>query len=232
MELPLDVKGSPPIKQVTVQASFVNAAGKTVYLEPQVVAVPAPVQVSTSEDKGATTTTVTETQVSGDGRQTSRRQVTITRGSPSGNPPSSSSAGKNGSFKLGDKVMVDWAGKTYTAEVVGFAATGWVKVKFPSNGIELTPTLPPNQLKPVGALEQKKAATPGATVRTWSSKGNKFTITAKFVGLSNESVTLEKEDGETVTVALDKLSEPDQKLARQLANESEDNPFASKPGKK
>ena len=232
-ELPLDAKAAPPIKQVTVQASFVNGEGKTVYLEPQVIAVPAPVQVSTTTDaKGSTTTTVIETKQSGDGRQTSRRQVTITRGSPSGNQPSSSSAGKNGSFKLGDKVMVDWAGKTHTAEVVGFAATGWVKVKFPSNGIELTPTLPPNQLKPVGGLEPKKAATPGATVRTWSSKGSKFTIKAKFVGLSNEQVTLEKEDGETLTVALDKLSELDQKLARQLAEESEDNPFASRPEKK
>ena len=69
-------------------------------------------------------------------------------------------------------------------------------------------------------------------MRTWSSKGSKFTIKAKFVALNNDSVTLEKEDGETVTVALDKLSEPDQKLARQLAEESEDNPFASKAEKK
>ena len=60
---PFDAKASPTIKQVTVQASFVNGDGKTVYLEPQVVALPAPVQVSiTTDENGATTTTVTETQ--------------------------------------------------------------------------------------------------------------------------------------------------------------------------
>jgi hypothetical protein len=64
------------------------------------------------------------------------------------------------------------------------------------------------------------------------SKGNKFTIKAKFVRLNDDQVTLEKEDGESLTVALDKLSEPDQKLARELADESESNPFASKAEKK
>jgi hypothetical protein len=105
-------------------------------------------------------------------------------------------------------------------------------VKFPRDGIVLTPTLPPNQLKPVAGAEPKKDAAPGATLRTWSSQGNKFTIKAKFVGLSNDVVTLAKDDGETLTVALDKLSEADQKLARQLAEESEENPFASKAEKK
>jgi S1-C subfamily serine protease len=229
-ELPLDAKASPPIKQVTVQPSFVTGEGKTVYLEPQVVAVPAPVQVSTTtDDKGVTTTTVTRTQEGGDGQPSSRRQVTTTQRSSSGNQAKPAGAGAKGSFKLGDKVTVNWAGKTHTAEVVGFSATGWVKVKFPRDGIELTPTLPPDQLKLVGGSEAKKAAAPGAALRTWTSKGNKFTIKAKFVALSDDSVTLEKEDGETLTVALDKLSEPDQKLARQLADESEDDPFASKP---
>ena len=234
VELPLDAKASPTIKQVTVEASFVTVEGKTVYLDPQVIAVPTPVQVSTtSDDKGATTTTITQTQESSNGGRTSRRQMTITRGSSSGKPPTTSGAGKKGSYKLGDKVLVDWAGMTHTAEVVGFAATGWITVKFPRDGIVLTPTLPPNQLKPVAGSEPKKAAAAGATVRTWSSKGSgKFKIKAKFVELSNELVTLEKEDGETVTLALDKLSEGDQKLARQLAEESEDNPFASKPAKK
>jgi hypothetical protein len=69
-------------------------------------------------------------------------------------------------------------------------------------------------------------------LRTWTSKGSKFTIKARFVGLSNDQVTLEKEDGETLTVALDKLSDADQKLARQLAEESEENPFGPKAEKK
>jgi S1-C subfamily serine protease len=229
-ELPLDAKASQPIKQITVQASFVTDKGKTVYLDPQVVVVPTPVVVTTTTDgKGATTTTITQPQVNGNGRPTtSRRQMTITRGSSSSNQPSTSGAEKQGPYQVGDKVMLNWAGKTYTAEVVDLAATGWIKVKFRSNGIELTPTLPPDQIKPVDGFEKKKAAA-AATVRTWSSKGGRFKINAKFVELSNESVTLEKEDGETVTLSLDKLSEADQKLARQLAAESEENPFASKP---
>ena len=48
VELPLDAKATPPVKQVTVQASYVTGAGKTVYLDPQVIAVPAPVQVTTT----------------------------------------------------------------------------------------------------------------------------------------------------------------------------------------
>jgi hypothetical protein len=98
-------------------------------------------------------------------------------------------------------------------------------VKFPRDGIVLTPTLPPDQLKP------KKKAAPDAALRAWSSGGGKFTIKAKFVELKDGSVTLEKEDGETVTVPLARLGEADQKEARRLAAEAEDNPFASKPGK-
>ncbi len=225
-ELPLDAKDARTTKQVTVQVSFVTGEGKTVFLDPQVIEVPAPVQITTNSDgKGTTTTTITETK-DGEGGQ---RTVTITRGRSTGNPPSGSGAGKKESFKVGDKVTVVWAGKTETAEVVGFSGTGWVKVKFPRDGIELTPTLPPDKLKLVAA-EKKKSPPAGATLRTWSSKGNKFTIKAKFVELSKDTVTLEKEDGEAVTLTLDKLSEADQKLARQLAEESsEDNPFATKP---
>lgn len=66
-------------------------------------------------------------------------------------------------------------------------------------------------------------------MRAWSSGGGKFTIKAKFVELKDGSVTLEKEDGDTVTVPLARLGEADQKEARRLAAESEDNPFAAKP---
>ena len=221
-ELTLDAKATPPVGQVTVQASYVTRAGKTVYLDPQVIAVPRPVRVTTTtDDQGKTTTTIT--QENGPGGK-STRQMTITRGGP----PSTPGAGKKGAYKLGDKVLVSWAGKIETAEVVGLPANGWIKVKFPRDGIVLTPTLPPDQIKP--GPETKKAA-PGAALRAWSSQGGKFTIRATFVELKDGSVTLEKEDGETVAVPLARLGEADQKLARQLADESGDNPFASKPGK-
>ncbi len=220
VELPLDAKATPPVKQVTVQASYVNSAGKTVYLDPQVIPVPATVQVTTTTDEqGKTTTTTTITQDGAGG--TSRRQMTVTRGGSSST--STPGAGKKAPFKLGDKVLVNWAGKTETAEVVDLPSNGWVKVKFPRDGIVLTPTLPPDQIKP------KKKAAPDAPVRAWSSGGGKFTIKAKFVELKDGSVTLEKENGDTVTVPLARLGEADQKEARRLAAESEDNPFAAKP---
>jgi S1-C subfamily serine protease len=223
VELPVDAKAAPPVKQVTVQASYVTKAGKTVYLDPQVIAVPAAVQVTTTTDgQGKTTTTIT--QETGPGGSTVRRQMTITRGGA----PAASGGGRPSPYKLGDKVLVEWAGKTQTAEVVGLPSNGWIKVKFPMNGIELTPTLPPNQIKPAPGSETKKAA-PGAALRVWSSNGGKFTIKAKFVALRDGSVTLEKEDGETVALPLARLGEADQKLARQLSDESEENPFASKP---
>jgi S1-C subfamily serine protease len=219
VDLPLDAKAPQPVKQVTVQASFVNGEGKTVYLDPQVVAVPAPVQVTTTTDGKSTTTT---TIIQGGDGTTTRRQMTVTRGGAA-----APGAAPKGAFKVGDKVLVEWAGKTETAEVIDLPPTGWVRVKFPRDGIVLTPTLPPDRIKPAAAPETKKAA-PDAIVRTWTTKAGRFTVRAKFVALNNGSVTLEKENGETLTVDLDKLSEADQKTARQLAEESEGNPFATK----
>lgn len=223
VDLPLDPKAAPPVKQVTVQASFVNGEGKTVYLDPQVVAVPAPVQVTTTTDgKGRTTTTI----VQGGNGTTTRREMTVTRGGAA-----APGAGAKGAYKVGDKVLVEWAGRTETGEVIALPPTGWVRVRFNRDGIELSPTLPPDRVKPAAAPEAKKAAA-DAVVRTWATKAGRFTVRAKFVALSNGSLTLEKENGETLTVDLDKLTDADQSAARQLAEESAGNPFATKSEKK
>ncbi len=158
VELPLDAKATPPVKQVTVQASYVNSAGKTVYLDPQVIPVPATVQVTTTtDDQGRTTTTTTIVQGGGGG--TSTRQMTVTRGGSSST--SAPAGGKKAPFKLGDKVLVNWAGKTETAEVVELPSNGWVKVKFPRNGIVMTPTLPPDQIKPTKKAAPTRPCGPG-----------------------------------------------------------------------
>jgi len=226
-ELPLDAKASLPTRQVTVQASFVTKEGKTVYLDPQVVAVPRPIRVATTNEKGGPSSTNAENEWGGDDYAV-RPDKTTTPGGSSTNRSSTPGGKKKESYKVGDKVLVDWAGKTYTAEVLGFAPTGWIKVEFAREGFMLTPTLPPDQIKPMVDAEKKKALA-GATLRTWTDKGSKFKVDAKFVELANGSVKLEKEDGETVTIALDKLSEADQRIARQLADQAEDNPFVSKP---
>lgn len=149
-------------------------------------------------------------------------------------------------FAAGDKVQIRWDGQTVTAEVTGYAATGWVKLKFKSksNGIELTPTLPPDQVQPLvkGDKSSKEAAKGGkdkpspsagkseggeggAKLRTWSDKSGKFSVKARFVELKDDKVTLEREDGKKVTLSIDKLNDADRKVAEELAAAAEDNPF-------
>ncbi|HVX14141.1 MAG TPA: trypsin-like peptidase domain-containing protein [Pirellulales bacterium] len=305
-ELPPGTTGG---QQITVQVSYVNGQGASVYLEPQVITVPAPVEpgknpggvtaVVVIGPDGTTTTTTTTTTQNGKGGTSSRVTTTRRSSSSSGNRPAGPGGGKKSAFKTGDQVRVSWGGKVQDAEVINVDGnSGWVMVKFSSNGLEMTPTLPPDQVELAGddapkrapasseegtaafqagdkvriawagkvenaevinvngnngwvtvkfrrnglemtptlppdkielAVKKKKAPSPAVTsdskLRTWSNKSGKFKIKAKFVELKNDSVTLEKEDGETVTVALDKLSEADQKAARELAEGVEENPF-------
>jgi hypothetical protein len=68
-----------------------------------------------------------------------------------------------------------------------------------------------------------------ATLRTWSSKGGRFQVRARFVEMQGDLVRLEKENGARVTIEIDKLSETDQKLAREFAElAKEENPFVVK----
>ncbi|HUY31471.1 MAG TPA: SHD1 domain-containing protein [Pirellulales bacterium] len=140
-------------------------------------------------------------------------------------------ADKKSKFKVGDKVIVDWGGPK-TGEVVEITGTGWLKVRIKQKGgIEQTPVFPPEQVKAAGKggknADKKKAAANNAELRTWASKSGNFKIKAKFVKLDDDQLTLEKEDGDTVTVALGKLSEADQKTATRLAENAEENPFES-----
>ena len=140
-----------------------------------------------------------------------------------------SDPGQKGDFEVGDEVLTAFGG-IHIAEVVEINGNGWVKVKFDNNGLEMTPTLPPHKLRLIEG-EQVSLAD-GVLVRTWSSQGGKFTVEAKFVELRGDSVILETEGGKTVTVALDKLSDDDQELARRLAEADEDDARAAKRGKK
>lgn len=51
-------------------------------------------------------------------------------------------------YKKGDKVLVQWAGKSVAGEVIAKVRGGFYQVQFSFNGIELKPTLPPQLLKP------------------------------------------------------------------------------------
>jgi len=195
-----------------VPAALVATLG-TFALAP--LAVAAPPKVTTKTDRNGTTTTITQSETSGNG--TSRRQTTINRRSSSGRGSASTAAKKP--YKLGEKVKVDWADEVHDAEVIGFSRTGWIKVRFEDDGREMALTLPPEH---VWRVPEKKVTAADRKLRTWSSRNGKFKIKAKFVELDeDDNLRLEKENGETLVVALDKLSEGDEKLARQLADDSD-----------
>lgn len=127
-----------------------------------------------------------------------------------------SGPGLKGEFEVGDEVLAIFGG-VHIAEVVEISGTGWLKVKYDNDGFEMTPTLPPNKLRLIESDQVQIPLAEAAATRTWSSQGGKFTVEAKFVALRGDSVTLEKANGKTLTVELEKLSDDDQQLARQLA---------------
>lgn len=140
-------------------------------------------------------------------------------------------AGKKSKFKVGDNVTVNFGGQQ-SGEVIEITATGWLKVRLKKeNGFEMTPVFPPDQVKAAGKdgkdNGKKKQPAAESELRTWSSKNGKFSIKARFGKLDGDQLSLEKEGGDTVTVPLDKLSEDDQKKARQLAESADENPFES-----
>jgi S1-C subfamily serine protease len=84
--LDLPTTANQAARQVTVQASYVNQQGQTVFLEPQVLQVNAPLVVTTN--KGTGSSTIITTQKSGN--VTIRREITTTRG---GSSPTTSKGG-------------------------------------------------------------------------------------------------------------------------------------------
>jgi hypothetical protein len=70
------------------------------------------------------------------------------------------------------------------------------------------------------------AAEPAEKYRTWTDTTGKFKVEAAFMKLENDKVELKRKDnGKSLTLALDKLSKADVTLAKKLASE------ASKPKK-
>jgi len=66
----------------------------------------------------------------------------------------------------------------------------------------------------------------GRELRFWTDKTGAFKVEAEFVELNGDSVVLKrKKDGRVIQVPLSKLSEADQKLAKQLGAAKPENPF-------
>lgn len=134
-------------------------------------------------------------------------------------------------FQVGDQVELTWAGEPVTGEVLERTRTGWFKVRFTWQGREMTPTLPPDNLRPAagdGAAEAAVTAANNAPVRTWKDASGKFEIQAAFAGQDAAGVRLKKADGKTIRVPLDKLSQADQQYVQELLKPAADAP-ADKP---
>ena len=140
-----------------------------------------------------------------------------------------------GKLSPGDKVEIEWAGKRVVAEVVEYLANGWIKVKFKSGTIEMTPVFPPSDIRVLGGGAGNAAKRP---LRTWTDATGKFKQKARFVKLDGDELTLETEAGKPITMSLEKLSEDDQAMARKIAakagpkpaGDGDENPFAATSG--
>ncbi|MFM9118533.1 MAG: SHD1 domain-containing protein, partial [Planctomycetota bacterium] len=131
-------------------------------------------------------------------------------------------------FKKGEKVEVEWHFDWYPGEIVSVEPTGWLKAKFKDKeGRDQEWTLPPNKFrKPMNAKPAGKAGAKGenpfdngeaSKPRTWTDATGKFKVEATFTELKDDTVHLKKTDGSPLKVPLEKLSEADQKVAKQFA---------------
>ena len=129
-------------------------------------------------------------------------------------------------FHVGQKVEFEYWGKIRSGEIVSINNTfGTLTIRFEENGAERTWGFPPAQVW----LPKKSAASsaqPKAPVFTWTDSTGLYKIEARFLELKDGKVTLEKEDGSTKTLPLDKLSEDDQRRAKKYAEKMPPaNPF-------
>lgn len=72
-------------------------------------------------------------------------------------------------------------------------------------------------VKESGASVSPSASNPNpetAGFRVWKSSDNRFSVKAKLLELNGDKVQLQKEDGSTITVPLDRLSENDQEFLK------------------
>jgi hypothetical protein len=128
-------------------------------------------------------------------------------------------------FHVGQKVEIEWLGQAQSGEVTRIEATGWVRVHFKENGHDHESVFPPDWVKAKKDTPPPKAAAQSKPpIRTWTDSSGVYKIEARFVAIKDGKVTLEKEDGSTKSLPLDKLSEEDQAAAKKYA-EKAPNPF-------
>ncbi len=68
-----------------------------------------------------------------------------------------------------------------------------------------------------------------ATARTWVDSTGRYKIEGDFIKLDGDAVYLRRDDGKSVRIPLDGLSQPDQEHVRELTSPAADGPFAPAP---
>ncbi len=66
-----------------------------------------------------------------------------------------------------------------------------------------------------------------AVARTWTDSTGKYEIEGEFVKLADGKVEIRRDDGKLLHVALEKLSEEDQKYVRKVATPANDSPSSA-----
>lgn len=126
-------------------------------------------------------------------------------------------------FRVGEKVECDWGGQLVEAEVLEITRLGWLKLRLNSNGMEMTPVMPPERVRKItgkasASNEEESEPTPNAAhMRTWTDRTGKHKTRAEFVSIEDGQIRLRKSDGTIVAMPLDKLSPFDQHFAMSLA---------------
>jgi hypothetical protein len=138
-------------------------------------------------------------------------------------------------FKPGDSVEVKEGFEWKKATVVRVnRSTGWVEARLEEKDLPRgipesmrkqlsTSSFPPDQVRMAQAPISAKA-TQVHSLRTWTDRSGKFSVQARFQRLEGTAVVLTKEDGKSLQVPLEKLSEQDVGYIRGVTETSE-SPF-------
>jgi hypothetical protein len=153
--------------------------------------------------------------------------VTILSWTPAAGAPKMMRPPAKSQFHAGQQVEFEHFGRILTGEVVGSNSFGWIRIRFTDDGHERAQEFPPDKVwLPKKKATAKATGQAKAPIRTWADNSGLYKIEARFVELKDGKVTLEKEDGSTKTLPLDKLSEEDQAAAKKLAEKTPPaNPF-------
>jgi hypothetical protein len=129
--------------------------------------------------------------------------------------------GANTPLRVGDRVYVRSFGQWSAGTVTGIRTPQTVMVRIDDSPSPSSRDRPvPRRMLRLAVEPARPRATPQPSVptvsraRTWTDASGKFKVQARFVELRGDVVVLEKDDGATVEIALDRLSPPDQQYAR------------------